>query len=308
MSLAPSRWFTTSDGTRLAVYWQGPRQRPLTIVLVHGWVVDARVWGPVATALAAGPRGWPIVRFDLRGHGNSDPVKPDTATIDVLADDLAELLTTEVAGAVVLGGHSMGGMAIMALAQRHPELVAARVAGAVFVATSCGGLLPLELGLPPGLARIVARGESSVIRWASGSRWLMGRERTARWAGLVRPVVRWLQFGEHPQRADVALSSRCVARCRPASMVAFRATFDEYEQTAALAAFRHMPTLIMGGTRDRLTPIRHAERIAAALPHATLIRFPGAGHMVQLERAEQVTQRIRELLATVESSQRLAAE
>lgn len=308
MSRAPSRWFTTSDGTRLAVYWQGPRQRPLTVVLVHGWVVDARVWDPVAAALAAGPRGWPVVRFDLRGHGSSDPVKPVSATIDVLADDLAELLTTEVAGPVVLGGHSMGGMAILALAQRHPELVSARVAGAVFVATSCGGLLPLELGLPPWLARMVARGESSLTRWASGSQWLMSRERTARWPGLVRPVVRWLQFGEHPRRADVTLSSRCVARCRPASMVAFRATFDDYEQAAALAAFRHLPTLVVGGTRDRLTPIRHAERIAAALPHATLVRYPGAGHMVQLERAEQVSQQIRELLATVESGRRLPAE
>ncbi|MGH3751898.1 MAG: alpha/beta fold hydrolase [Pseudonocardiaceae bacterium] len=341
MPTADVRWFTTPDGTRLALRWHGPRSvaastlraglggdastlraglggdastlraglgAPLTIVLAHGWIVDSRVWEPVAAMLSSGPRGLPVLCYDLRGHGQSGPIRPGTATIAALADDLAGLLRAEVEGAVVLVGHSMGSMAIMALAQQHPELVAQRVAGAVFASSSCGDLMPLDLGLRPGLARLVARGEPHLMRWASASRRLRDRDRTTTWVGLVRPGVRWLQFGEHPRRADVQLAATCVAQCRPANFVDFRATFDDHDQAAALAAFRNLPTLVLAGTRDRLTPIRHSERIAAALPDATFVRYAGAGHMVTLERAEQIAGRIGELVATVRARRRLPAE
>lgn len=205
-----------------------------------------------------------MLRYDLRGHGRSDPALPGTATIDQLADDLADLLCAEVEGPVVLGGHSMGGM--------------------------------------------VVRAQSSFNRWASRSRWLLGRDVTTQWAGSIRPGVRWLLFDKRPRRADVELTASCVARCRPASLVTFRSTFDDYDQAAALAAFRHIPTLVIGGTRDRLTPIRHTEKIAAELPDAAMVRYDGAGHMVLLERAEQVARRIDELVTAAESGRRLPAE
>jgi pimeloyl-ACP methyl ester carboxylesterase len=66
--------------------------------------------------------------------------------------------------------------------------------------------------------------------------------------------------------------------------------------------------LVLGAMSDRLTPIRHTDKIAAELPHATLVRYDGAGHLVMLERAEQVADRIEELVCSVESGQRLAAE
>jgi len=199
-------------------------------------------------------------------------------------------------------------MALMVLAQRHPELVAQRIVGAAFAATSCGDLMPHDLGLRPWLARLVASGESSFMHWASASQRLLDRKLTTGWPWLIRPGVRWLQFGEHPRRGDVELAARCAAHCRPASLVSFRSTFDDHDQVAALAAFAHMPTLVLGGTRDRLIPIRHTERIAAELPDATVVRYADAGHMVMLERAEQVAGRISELLAVVESNQRLPAE
>lgn len=117
--------------------------------------------------LSSGPCGWPVLRDDLRGHGHSDPARPGTAIVAQLADDLAALLGAVVEGPVVLVGHSLGGMSIMALAQRHPELVAQRVVGAVFASTSCGDLLPHDLGLRPWLARVVKWGSppSGVGRW-----------------------------------------------------------------------------------------------------------------------------------------------
>lgn len=297
--------FTTTDGTRLALYRQGPQEVAPIIVFVHGWVLDARSWEPVASSLAS---THPVLCYDLRGHGRSDPLRPGTATIAQLADDLADLLGAEVRGPVVLVGHSLGGMAIMALAQRHPEVVAQRVAGVVFAATSCGDMMPHDLGLRPWQARVIAGGESLFLRGAMRSRWFLNRTMMAKHPGLIRPAMRWLNFGEHPRRSDVTLITRCIADSRPASLVGFRAGFDEHDQIASLAAFRHLPALVLGGTRDRLTPIRHTEKIADELPDATLVRYDGAGHMVLLERAEQVASRIGALVAAVESGRPLPAE
>ncbi|MGH3912113.1 MAG: alpha/beta fold hydrolase [Pseudonocardiaceae bacterium] len=290
--------FPTLDGTRLSVYWQGPHHAPLTIVLVHGWMLDLRVWGPVADLLASAG-GWRVLRYDQRGHGRSDPADPTTATINHLADDLAELLRRQVSGPVVLVGHSMGGMAIMGLADRHAELVAQRVVGAAFVATSCGDLMTLDLGLRPVLARLAARGETRLMRSEGMARRLRGREWTARRVGLIRPGVRWLLFGEHPQRADIELTATCMAQSRPANLMDFRPTFTDHDRATALAAFANTPTLVLAGVRDRLIPIRHATAIAAQLPDATLVRYAGAAHMVHLERADQVAHRITELAAMV---------
>ena len=147
--------FPTADGTRLALHWQGPRNAALTVVLAHGWTLDSRAWGPVADPLAYGPSGVRVLCYDHRGHGRSDPAPPGTTTIAQLADDLADLLRGAVEGPVVLAGHSLGGMTIMGLAERHPELVAQRVVGAAFLATSCGNLMPLDFGLRPIPARLV---------------------------------------------------------------------------------------------------------------------------------------------------------
>ena len=297
--------FRTADGTRLALYRQGPQHGAPTVVFVHGWVLDARTWEPVANAVAG---THPVLRYDLRGHGRSDPVRPGTATIAQLADDLADLLGAAVEGPVVLVGHSLGGMAIMALAQRHPELVAQRVAAVVFAGTSCGDLMPHDLGLRPWQARVILGAESVFRRWAMRSRWYLNRSRTAGWPLLIRPAMRWLNFGEHPRRSDVTLVTRCIADSRPASLVGFRAGFDGHDQVASLAAFRQLPALVLGGTRDRLIPTRHTDKIASELPDATLVRYEGAGHMVLLERAEQVATRIGEVLAAVESGRTLPAE
>lgn len=294
-----ARMFTTSDGTRLALHWQGPRDAPLTLVLAHGWTLDFRAWGPIADPLAHGAEAVRVLCYDHRGHGRSDAAPPGTTTIAQLADDLAELLHSEVEGPVVLGGHSMGGMAIMGLAERHPDLVTQRVLGAVFTATSCGDLIPISLGLRPAPARLVARIENRLMRAKSISRWLQGRERTAPRAGLVRPGVRWLLFGTYPRRADIDLTAQCMAQGRPANIVDFRPTFDDHDRAAALAAFTGIPVLVLAGTRDRLIPVHHAEAIAAQLPRAELVRYADAGHMVHLERAGQIVTRIRELITRV---------
>jgi pimeloyl-ACP methyl ester carboxylesterase len=295
--------FTTSDGTRLALHWQGPADAPLTLVFSHGWTLDSRTWGPVIDLVRSGSSEVRVLTYDHRGHGQSDATGREKANIAQLADDLAELLRAEVRGPAVLAGHSMGGMTIMALAERHPEVVAERVQGAVFISTSCGDLIPFDLGLRPRVAKLLAAGEARLMRFTSlVERFRRGRVTTRR-PGLIRFGVRWLLSGKKPRRADVVLTTRMIAEGRPSNLVDFRPTFDDHDRAAALAEFVGVPALVLAGDRDRLTPYRHAKVIGRELPDATLVRYEDVGHMAPLERAEDVGERIVTLIGTVESDQ-----
>jgi pimeloyl-ACP methyl ester carboxylesterase len=278
--------FVTSDGTALHVVDEGPVDAGVTVVLVHAWTLDHTSWDRVASTLSRTVR---VLRFDHRGHGGSAPAPFGTATIAQLADDLAELISDRVPGGpIVLAGHSIGGMTMMALAERNPDLVASRVTGAAFVATSSGGLDALTLGLPGPLARVVMRGERAVNAKLARveHRALLAKPR------LAEPGLRWLLFGRRPRREDVASAAEQVARVHPASMVGFRASLSDHSRRTALAAFRSVPTVVLAGGADRLTPVGHSRLIARELPSSELVIYPGAGHMLPLERGLEVTARI----------------
>jgi pimeloyl-ACP methyl ester carboxylesterase len=194
--LAPGR-FVTGDGAALHVTQSGPADSAVTLVLVHGWTQDHRTWDFVLPHLDPGLR---VLRYDLRGHGGSAPARPGSATIARLADDLAELIAGRVpAGPLVLAGHSMGGMTLMVLAERHPALVRDRLAGAAFVATSSGDMDRLTLGFPGVVGRSVTRFEPRVARLLARLRSETLRLRP----GMVRSVARGLIFGDRPGRAQV---------------------------------------------------------------------------------------------------------
>lgn len=311
--------FTTSDGVRLRVAERGGGATP-TLVLVHGWSQDLRTWDRVVDDLVRA--GWTgrIVRHDHRGHGGSQAAPRGTATIARAADDLAELIADRVPdGPIVLAGHSMGGMTLMALAERHPRLVADRVAGAAFVATASDDMARLTLGLDGPrtrrAGRLVARGEhvfvpltahlghrapagevgSGAVRPATDDR--HGRAPHPRLrAALLAPGVRALVFGRHPRRADVLAVAEQALAAHPPSVAGFRRSIAEHDRRPALDAVRHRPTVVLVGGHDRLCPPRHARAIADALPDAEIVLLPGAGHMITYERSPEVAAHVQGLL------------
>lgn len=287
----------TRGGLGLHVEIDGEPDAPVTVVLAHGWTLDGRSWAPVARRLACGGAGPPVrvVRYDHRGHGRSDlPARADM-TLELLADDLAELIDRVApAGPLVLGGHSMGGMAIMALAERHPELVAGRVAGVALVATASGGLADSTLGLSVRMLGLVRRGEAKLADAA----WVDRRAALTRRPALIAPGLRALLVGRRADPGALRTTARCVADCRPAAMVGFRPTFNTHERDAALAAFGSIPTEVLVGTRDKLTPPHQSRRIVAAAPNARLTLYPDAGHMLPLERVDGVSAKLSALVAT----------
>ncbi|UJW33215.1 alpha/beta fold hydrolase [Saccharothrix sp. AJ9571] len=282
------REFVTADGTKLHLELSGPDDAAVTVVLVHGWTQDLTCWEPVVQRL----RDQRLLRYDHRGHGRSTPARRGTATIEQLADDLAEVLGAVVPdGRLVLAGHSMGGMTIMALAERHPELVSRRVAGVAFVATSSGEMNRLTLGLPGLAGRGVTRAEPRV-------RSLLERRRKDTLPGspgFLAPFTRWLAFGRGAPRADVLDVAAQALRAHPASIAGFLEAITRHDRRLALAALRGTPAVVLAGQLDRLCPVPHARVIADELPDAEFVYFPKAGHMLPYERAHEVAARIRAL-------------
>lgn len=292
-----SDFFTCSDGARLRVLADGGPDAPVTVVLVHCYGLDHREWDPVVAELTAGGDAWDapvrVLRYDQRGYGESDGVTPGTATLARLGDDLAELVTDRVpSGRVVLVGHSMGGMAIMAMAERHEALVAERVGGVGFVSTACAGVGSHSFGLPGPLATVVHGLERTGI-------WLLSalkRPMIFGYPRVLEPFVRWAVFGEDADGAMVAHVARLLAACRPVTMLLFRPDFDAHDRREALAHLAGSPAAVLVGSRDRMTPPRFAAEITEWLPGARFVLLDGAGHMLPHERAPEVAAEVTSLV------------
>lgn len=287
--------FVTRDGTKLHVVESGPVDAPVTAYFVHGWTQDNTGWGPIIEHLPSDVR---VVRHDNRGHGKSDPALPGTRTLEALADDLAEVIEARVPhGPIVLIGHSMGGMTLMALAERHPELVGSRVAGVAFVATSSGNMNRISLGLKGALGRSVPRVEPILRK-------LLERRKKGTLPGNPRVLAsagRWLVFGKKAKREHVIETVRIAWTAHPASLGGFIDTMFAHDRTVVLSALRETPTVVMAGDRDRLCPVDHARAIADGLEDTDFVLFPGAGHMLMYERTREVAREVVRLLRSAGS-------
>jgi pimeloyl-ACP methyl ester carboxylesterase len=262
-------------------------------VLLHGWSLDRRIWHRQIDALT----DVPVIAYDARGHGRSGPVARRTATLGQLADDLAELLAALTPeGRVVLAGHSLGGMTIIEYAHRYPAHFAEHVCGVVLVSSTAEGARHTTYGFGAQLAHAARAGE------LAGS-WVLAHAGCWRPHGMLgsvlRPSVRWLAFGERARVEDVALVTKIVAATPLRTMGAFGAAVDAYRRLAELAALPQVPVTVLVGTRDRLTPLTCATNIAAAVPQAQVVVCPDAGHMLPLERPDEVSQALRLTIARI---------
>ncbi|MEV6242921.1 alpha/beta hydrolase [Lentzea sp. NPDC051838] len=239
----------------------------VTAVLLHGWTMDLTTWDRVAAALPGR-----VVRYDVRGHGGSSGV----GTISELADDLAAVLEEFApAGRIVLAGHSLGGMTIMALAEQRPD-VFSRVTGVALVATSCGDLPRLS-----GVERLAGK-------------WLVKRPKVG-FGRLITPGLR-VTFGRRPKWADVRAAAAMAGNTTGGAFVGIREELVLHQRRAALAVLADIPTVVMAGSWDVLTPMRHSRVLAEALPGAEFVVYPKAGHMLPFERSADVARRIAALM------------
>ncbi|WP_235738183.1 alpha/beta fold hydrolase [Nocardioides alcanivorans] len=139
----------TFDGLELHVRTYGRTDADVTVVLAHCWTADVEDWHyQVHDLLAEYGHEIRIVTWDHRGHGKSDPAPRDACTVHNLGRDMADVIDGHApTGRLVLAGHSIGGMTMMALAEQRPDIMD-RVAGALFCATSAADLDTVNLGMP----------------------------------------------------------------------------------------------------------------------------------------------------------------
>ncbi|MGY1603495.1 alpha/beta fold hydrolase [Geodermatophilus sp. SYSU D00815] len=301
-----SRTVRTDDGVDLHVEVEGETRPGVTVVLAHGFTARLAEWELQREALRGRAR---LVLFDHRGHGRSGWTPLTRATIDRTGRDLGQVLdATTPEGPVVLAGHSMGGMSVMALARQRPELFGTRVVGVFLLATSAAGLvesglvgwavkalrglglLPLYLRLlqlwAPLLERFRRRG-TRIGRWFT-RRYLFGRQDAD--PAHVRTVQQLLEETPFPVTA------------------AFYATFLDHDETASLDVLARVPVTVVAASDDRLTPAAHARRMAERLGDAAeLVVVPGAGHSVNLTRAAVVDRAFLDLLDRIEGRAGTAA-
>lgn len=276
---------------------------PVTVVFSHGYCLGQDSWHFQRAALRGLVR---TVYWDQRSHGRSErgvaQSGPDglPVSIDQLGRDLKAVIDAAAPeGPLVLVGHSMGGMTIMAFADRYPELVRERVVGVALVGTSAGKLGEVTYGLPSAGVNAVRRVLPGVLKVLGSQTELVERGRRAT-ADLFAGLIKKYSFSSRDVDPAVARFAERMIEATPIDVVAeFYPAFAEHDKAAALAVFRDLPVLALAGDRDLVTPSSHTEAIADLLPDAELVIVPDAGHLVMLEHPEAVTDRLADLLAKV---------
>jgi pimeloyl-ACP methyl ester carboxylesterase len=250
------------NGTTLNYQEQGAG-KPL--VLLHGFPLDLRIWHEQAAALSDRFR---VITPDLRGFGQSR--SNDPFTMESLADDVHALLADLGALPTVLGGLSMGGYVALAYAKKYP----ADLRGLMLIDTKAEGDTPegkegrqkmIELARSQGAKAVAEQMMPKMLAQdADKSRLQVKRE------------LDQIMQSQTPLTIEHALAAM---RDRP----------DMAAQLPSIA----VPTLVIVGEHDAITPPAGAEKMSKAIAHATYALVRGAGHMAPMEQPQQVTDAIR---------------
>jgi 3-oxoadipate enol-lactonase len=214
-----------------------------------------------------------VVVPDLRGFGQSR--SEDAFTIDSLAGDIIQLIE-HLGGPAVVGGLSMGGYVAMAIARKRPDLLR-------------------------GLMLMDTRAEADSSQ---------ARENRQKMIDLVRlqgckavadqMLPKLLAPGAPEGRPDLARQVRAMAEACPPRTIenALVALRDRPDRSADLPSIA-VPTLIVVGEQDQITPPDVSEAMHRAIPNSKLVKVPGAGHMAPLEQPEPVNRAVREFLSSL---------
>ncbi|MBH0778291.1 alpha/beta fold hydrolase [Nocardia bovistercoris] len=288
---------TTADGARLRVHAYGPADAP-AIVLVHGWTCAIEYWNPQINAFADEYR---VIAYDHRGHGASE-LGGAALTMDLLADDLAAVLDAALPSGerAVLVGHSLGGMTLQAWAGRYPEQVRRRAHAVLLCNTASGGLVA-ETTVVPLFNR--------PLRWF-GRRVALPAAIGRRGLGTLLffppiPPMRWafarqiMSPAAAPEIVDYCMA---VVRSCPAAVRAkfglLLADMDLGESARDLT----VPTTILAGSADFMTPPVHSRRLADMLAETgALVRYEvlATGHLGNVEMYERFNEELVRILDAV---------
>jgi pimeloyl-ACP methyl ester carboxylesterase len=253
------------DGGTLATWSRGDGP---ALLLSHGVTITSRTW--VRQFAELPEHGLRTVAFDHRGHGASS-VGDSGYSIGNLGWDVRTVLERLDLRDAIVVGHSMGGVAALAFATRFPEVARQRVRGLVLVASLARAATSRVRAVRGAADRLAGRAPSIVP--------LLGHPDV----GLA---IARVGFGRAPVASHVELVRSMLAECSlETQREALRALLD-LDLVARLPEIT-IPTLVVSGTADVITPPAESRVIASAIPGARLVVLDGVGHMPMLERAEE---------------------
>ena len=250
----------------------GPRDARITMVLSHGVTLSMRTWVRQFDALRGA--GFRVIAFDHRGHGRSR-LGTTGHSVASIGDDIATLLRELELRNVVLVGHSMGGIAAQSYIARHRDDADDRLSGLVLLSTLPSALSGSQAArFGQLIERITRRTPDSTRLWANPQ---------------IGILLARFGFGRDPVASQVELVRQMMHACSKATRVQGPRSIIGFNLVSELSKIK-VPTLVIGGTADVITPPSDSIRMHMAIPHARIEMLDGGGHMLMLERAETVNQ------------------
>ncbi|WP_341711193.1 alpha/beta hydrolase [Erythrobacter sp.] len=263
---SPSQKLDFPDGRTYHIRDEGPRDAPV-IVLLHGSNADLHTWQKWTEAL---DNHYRVIRYDQRGHGLTGAVPDDRYDIDAFVEDVDQVADALELEHFTLVGNSMGGGIAMAYAQAHPERLDALVlvdAGGAPIERKGGGNIIFNLAGKPVIGDLLSQFLPRSLVEKSYSQSVSNQTVVTDAA-----VDRYWELGRYP-------GNRAATRQRFGTP---RRSFAA-EQVAAM----QVPTLVMWGEEDALISFDAAKWYMANLPNATLVAYPGIGHIPMEETADR---------------------
>lgn len=298
-ALPPSRPMTVraGDGTALHAEVFGPEDG-YPIVLAHGITCAVRVWAYQIADLA---RDFRVIAYDHRGHGRSGmPTRRTNYGLNFLAADLDAVLEATLAPGerAVIAGHSMGGIAISAWAERYPRRVSDRADAVALINTTTGDLLrQIQLmPVPAAFTNVRVRAAETLLRtFGAAPVLLRAADRPSKRIVSMMAVGR----GADPALADfiyeLFVATPAVSRGRWARGLVDSLGTQQYIDLKHLT----VPTLVIGSTKDRILPMASSRHIARMAPNLEqFVELPG-GHCAILEYPDEVNRHLRGLIQSV---------
>jgi pimeloyl-ACP methyl ester carboxylesterase len=237
--------------------------RPL-MVFLHGAGMDHSVWALLARAFAY--HGCAVLAPDFPGHGRS--AGAPLTSIAALADWTAALIDAAGAKAARLVSHSMGSLVALETAARHPE----KVTGLGLISTTA------TMRVSDDLLNAAKTDDHAAVDmiaiWGEGYRATLG--------GSQAPGL-WMLGG----------AERLLERAQPGAIFADLSACNAYQDALSAAAKIDVPSIIIQGSHDLMTPAKGGKALAAAIPNCRLAVIEGAGHMLMSERPDDVLAALR---------------
>ena len=229
------------------------------VVLIHGAGFDHSCWALHSRWFAH--HGFSVLVPDLPGHGRSPG--PALCSIAEMADWTAALLDAAAAAKAHLIGHSMGSLIALEAAARHSD----RVSALSLIGTAAA------MTVGPDLLKAAEANDHAAIDMVS----IWGLGYSAEIGGSLAPGL-WMHGG----------AQRVLEHCAPGVLFNDLSACNSYQNALGAAAQIKVPTTLILGERDMMTPARAGKALAAAIPHARTVIVPGAGHMLMAERPDEL--------------------